>query len=96
MGIFYRAPFVWDDTDRGTGGIDVVFVPVLVGVCLFRDRDVILESGTGNAVSDICIHVGTVDVYFGDLVAEVGYPGVLGMVRQVVSLVVRDRRFREN
>lgn len=87
---FIVPPVVRDDTDRGAGRNHVVFVPVLAGVRIFRDSDVVLEPGAGDAVLDIRVHVGTVDVYIGNIVAEVSYSGVLGMVWQVVSLVVRD------
>ena len=69
LGIFYRAPFVRHDTGGGTRGDYAVFVPVSVGVCLFRDSDVISESGTGNAVFDIRVYLGAVDVHIRDIVA---------------------------
>ena len=35
LGVFHRASFVRDDPGGGTGGTDVVFVPVFAGVYLF-------------------------------------------------------------
>ena len=69
LGILYRAPFVRDDAGGGTRGDYVVFVPVSVGVCLFRDSDVIPEPGAGNAVFDIRVYLGAVDVYIRDIMA---------------------------